>query len=404
MNLFHMAWRYGWSRPAVTALTVAGIALGAGLVTGVLTLRQEVDRLFLRDSSLYDVVVGAKGSPLQLVLSAVYHIDVPPGNIPLAMLGDIEAKSSVETVIPLSLGDNVEGFRIVGVGDQLLNLTDRRTGESVVGLAEGIWMNEPFDAVVGSGVAAELGLNIGDRFVGTHGLIASPGAEPHGDHPYTVTGLLEPSGTALDQVVLTPLASVWLVHEDPEAVHARMDQDREVTALLVRMKAPGLRLWLADEIQRETPATAAIPLREMLRLQQRLIRPLTRILLVIAVAVVATAFLSICISMMLTAERRRRDWTILRHLGARPVQVLGLLALEVFSVVSVGVLLGWILSYGVLRLLVQQIPFSIAEGLFRAMLEPSLGAVLLGLVLVGTLAGLIPAWLAYRKDPELRRE
>ena len=148
-------------------------------------------------------MVGAKGSPLQLILSSVYQADFPTGNIPLAEAERWRRHPLVESAIPLALGDNLAGFRIVG--------TEHAYAEHYgASLAAGRLWQAPFEATIGARVAADTGLAAGDRFVGSHGL-AGGGAE-HGAHAYTVVGVLAPSASVLDRLVLTPIESVWEVH------------------------------------------------------------------------------------------------------------------------------------------------------------------------------------------------
>ena len=398
MNLYRITWRYLMWRPVITLLIIGSIAVGAGLISSVLTVRRAVDDMFLRDSSLVDLVVGGKGSPLQLILSSVYHLDVPTGNIPLKILDELRANKRVEQAIPLSLGDSVLGFRIVGTDESLFQFTERKSDESLLQINQGRLMQAPFDAVLGADAARGLGLALNGQFVGSHGLVQSVGASSHDEHPYTVVGILKPTGSALDRLVLTPLESVWSVHDKGIADRA----PREITSALVVLKTPGLRLWVADEIQRETEAMAAIPIMEMLRLQQRLLNPLTRALLIISLLVVIVSALSIAISMVLTADRRQRDWKILRNLGARPCEILTLLLLESTVLSTLGVLIG----AGVIRCFLMSLDGAELglPGLQAASLVPSRMEVLalVGVALTGVVASFIPACIAYQKAPEVR--
>ena len=204
MNLLRLAFAYARRRPLSTLLVVVMLALGVATVALTLLIARELEARLTRDAQGIDLVVGAKGSPLQIVLAGVYHADVPPGNIPLSAIATLRRNPLVAQVIPLALGDSFQGFRIVGTEPELVAQYGGilQAGE--------LW-SLPLDAVLGSDVARITKLRTGDRFVGSHGL--AEGGGQHADARYTVTGVLAPTGTVLDRLVLTSLASVWTVHE-----------------------------------------------------------------------------------------------------------------------------------------------------------------------------------------------
>ena len=179
MNTLVLSWRYLWSRPLAAALNLLLMTLGLGSMTFVLLASHQLDRAFERDLAGIDVVVGAKGSPMQLILAGVFHIDVPPGNIPLADVQALAKHPQVAQLIPLSLGDSFRGFRIVGT-------TPAYIAHYQAQLAQGAIWAAPMQAVVGAQVAAATGLKTGDRFAGSHGL--GGGGDEHGHTPYTRHG------------------------------------------------------------------------------------------------------------------------------------------------------------------------------------------------------------------------
>lgn len=439
MNLGLLAWRYLWHRPLVSFLTLSGIVLGVALICSVLTIRRETERAFLEEAGLVDLVVGAKGSPLQLVLSSVYHLDIPTGNISQEIYRKLANDGRIHRVYPLALGDNYRGHRIVGTTADFAGFSrrDRDTGEwnPIVHLHAGRFFETDFEAVLGHEVARSSGLVIGDLFVGTHGLVAIPGAEKHGDFPYEVVGILAPTGTSIDRAIYTTLESVWIVHEKEEELHRRLygggrnpasepspseeaDEDDEpggipwlampvaeqrasndVTALLVQLELPGLRLWMVDEINRTTDAMGAVPINEVLRLWQRVLRPMERALLAVAWLVVIVASLGIVATLVQSAERHRRDWAILRSLGARRWEIFALVLLESILLTALGILLGWLLGRGAVAVaggyLRAATGFSVNPWVFDGVEILALGTVFA----VGLLAGLLPAIAAYRRRP-----
>ena len=163
MNTMALSWRYLWSRPLGAALNVVLLSLGLSSITFLLLLSFQLDRAFDKDLAGIDAVVGAKGSPMQLILSGVFHIDVPPGNVPLKAVQALKSNPMVAAVIPLSLGDSFQGFRIVGSSHDYVAHYGATFAQG------GLW-RAPMEVVLGATVAKKLGLHIGGSFVGSHGL------------------------------------------------------------------------------------------------------------------------------------------------------------------------------------------------------------------------------------------
>ena len=401
-----MAWQYLKFRWLVSLLTIFGISTGVALVCAVLALRHESEKALSRDAGLYDLVAGGKGSPLQLVLSSVYHLDSPTGNIPYKEYERIRSDPRVEWAAPVGLGDNYLGYRIIGTEKHFFDLPDRE-GNLFFELAEGDVFQDRFDVVLGSQVAQASGLEIGDSFFGTHGLIEVAGAEVHRDFPYRVSGILAPSGTAQDRAIFGTLKSVWEIHETEDLLHSAIQgsaimadhKTRETTAILVRLETPGLRLWMADEIREGTDGIAAIPINEIMRFQQGILGPVHKILLAIAGVVVAVSCLTVLITLHQAAERRRRDIAILRSLGAYRREVATLVFSEGLLLTGGGILLGLLIGHGGMAIAVDY--FREATGLI---LNPwripsnELYALLI-MALSGALASTFPAISSYRRTP-----
>lgn len=406
MSFVGMAWRYLRFRWLVSLLTVIGIGLGVALVCAVLALRHESERALSRDAGLYDLVVGGKGSPLQLVLSSVYHLDSPTGNLPYSDFERLRRDSRVLWVAPVGLGDNFSGYRIVGTEPQFFDLPDRN-GKAFFTFAKGKVFEDRFDVVLGSQVAASTGLGLGDTFFGTHGLVEVPGAEVHRDFPYRVSGILAPTATAQDRAIFGTLESVWEIHETEDRLHSAIQgsalleghREREASAILIRLKTPGLRLWMGDEIRKETDGIAAIPINEILRFQQGIIGPVQQALLFVAAAVVVVSCLTVLVTLHQAAERRRRDIAILRSLGALRREVASLVFAEGLLLTGGGILLGLLLGHGGLALSVG--PFRDATGLILDPWRiPQAELVALGIMgLCGSLASFFPSLSCYRRTP-----
>ncbi|MDF3129684.1 ABC transporter permease [Kiritimatiellaeota bacterium B1221] len=405
MKISRMALRGLLSRGWVSALTLTSLTLAVALPCAILGVRQQVETSLLQEGREIDLVAGAKGSPLQLVLSTVHHLDVPTGNIPWRMVEKFRKDKRVTALLPIGLGDNFQGYRIVGT-DNSIQTWQRKGDHPYAPLESGEWFDKAFDAVIGSEVAQQSGLTIGDKFVGAHGLVAAPGTD-HAEFPYTVTGRLAPTGTAVDRLIFTPMQSVWDVHASEQNFHNKLfgsgetasNTETEVTAIWLKLRSPGLRMWLREEINDHTEIMAAAPMDELLRLAQGVLKPLQEGLLIMAAAVVVVSALAMLSTLLQAADRRRRDWALLRILGARPREVFSLVWLEALWLTEGGLFLGLLLAHGGLAALSRSGITPVLNGFNPWQLAPGELGVLLTVFGFGALAGLIPATIAYLRSP-----
>lgn len=408
MTLLGMALRSLRARRTVALLTVLGLALAVALPSVVLIVREQAEAALLQEGEGVDLVVGGKGSGLQLVLSVVHHLDQPTGNMPYALYETLREDARISHTVPFALGDNVMGFRIVGTRPSFFDWEPRTrtpTPQPWATLRSGRPFSEAFEVVIGDTVARSLGLSLGDSFVGSHGLRFSPGTE-HADFPYTVVGIFAPTGGTIDRLVIGTLEAVWAVHEADEDFHRNLfqgvdrgPQPREVTAVWLRLRSPGTRLWMQQEINRTTDAMAAIPVDELHRLHQRVLRPVERGMLAIAAAVALVSGLSVLTTQLQAALQRRRDRAVLRMLGARPAEVLWLIWLETFWMTAAGLLLGLLAAHGGLALAGPLLPADLLPGLNPWTFAPWQGRVLLGVGVLSLACGLLPALLVYHRSP-----
>jgi putative ABC transport system permease protein len=385
-----LAWRYLWSNPLTAALNLLLLTLGLAAVTFVLRASAQVEAGLKRDLAGIDLVVGAKGSPMQIMLAGVFHLDAPTGNIPLATLDLLKRQPLVAQVVPLSLGDSLRGFRIAGTTPDYLGLYGAR-------LERGVLWTRPMQAVLGAEVARATGLQPGDRFAGSHGLAEGGGA--HGEQPFEVVGVLAESGSVLDRLVLTDLTSVWEVHEEHHAgeAHDGHDDKREITLALVRYRSPLAAVSLPRWVNAQEGLQAAAPALETARLM-RLVGVGTEVLRGFGVVLLVAAGLSVWVALLHAVRAREGDLAMLRMLGAPASRVAALVALEALLLAGLATLLGLAAGHGLValleRLLAQRqslrlgpLGFSEAEWLV-----PLLAG---GLALV---AAAWPAWRAYRLD------
>ena len=392
MKTLSLSWRYLWARPLAALLNVLLLGLGLASITFLLLVAHQVERAFDRDLAGIDVVVGAKGSPMQLILSGVLHLDVPPGNVPLAAVNALQKNPMVAEVIPISLGDNFQAYRIVGS-----SLAYPAHYGAV--LAQGRLWSAPMEVVLGATVARKLGLRLGDSFVGSHGLGA--GGHAHGDSAYTVVGLLAANASVLDRLILTDTASVWKVHEDYSAADDEdrkvMEEEREVTMALVRYKSPLAAMSFPRWVNTSTEMQAAAPALEVTRLLHMLGLG-TDVLRAFAGMLLLTAGLSVFIALWNAVRERRGDLALLRMLGAPPARIAALLLTEALWLGLMAALLGlalgqcFVLALGWMLGLDQSMLLTGALWPAELLWVPALA---LGVSLG---AALLPALGAYRSD------
>ena len=394
MKTIATAWRYLWSRPLSAALNVLLLALGLASLSFVLLVSHQISKAFERDLAGIDLVVGAKGSPMQLILSGVFHLDVPTGNVPLAAVQALEKHPQVARLIPVSLGDSLQGFRIVGSTPAYLAHYKAAYAQG------GVW-TAPLQAVLGAQVAAQTGLKVGDQFAGSHGL--GSGGDSHAQTPYLVSGVLAPGGSVLDRLVLTSLDSVWQVHEkmhegetalDAEDKQA-LEDEREVTLALIQYRTPLAAVTFPRFVNTTTEMQAAAPALEITRLLN-LIGVGTDVLRALAGVLLLTAGLSVFIALWSAVRERRADLALLRLLGAPPRKVAALLLCEALWLALLATLIGVLAGQGLMALLgwLLQLEKSVLVGALAWPVElvsvPALA------VAVALLSALLPAYEAYR--------
>jgi len=437
MNNLRLSCAYLRHKKLSTALTVTTFAAGVAMIVVLLLVNAQLQNEFANNLRGIDLVVGAKGSPMQLILSSVFHLDVPNGNIPLAQAERLSKHPMVREAIPLALGDNYRGFRIVGTTQAYPEHYRARLK------AGGRYFNKEMEAVLGAEVAERCGLKPGDRFAGSHGL--AMGGEVHAQFPYTVVGILEPTDSVLDRLVLTGMESVWYIHEhhhdddgdhepaghpeqagahhdaDSDAGHhtgkdadhetgshaerdadhhagaAGHDHEREITALLISYNSPLAAAGLPRMIDKTNSMQAASPAFEMARLNAFMGRG-TETLKYMAWFLIALAGFGIFAGLYNAMNERRYDLALMRSFGARPGKLFALVMTEslIVSLVGagVGVLTGHLLVEGIASWLANAKHVQMTGLLFLAE-EAWLFPVSIA---VGGLAALLPAVRVYRID------
>jgi len=367
MDIRRLGWRNLKSNPLNTLLSLLLMTFGVGVISLLLLLNNQIEQQLQSNLRGIDMVVGAKGSPLQLILSSVYHIDNPTGNIPYKEANKLDKNPLVDFTIPLSFGDSYNGYRIVGTTHQYTELYE-------VSLKQGRLWNRSLEVVLGSTVAEIHQLKIGDTFYGTHGLVE--GGHVHDDYAYEVVGILKPSYSTLDQLILTKSESVWKVHNhqsiEEEHYHHTCDhddhdhhtcnhdnhdhehdeivaetysipEDAMITALLVKFKSPVGFIQLPRKVNETTSLQAAVPALEISRLTS-LLGFGVQTINTIAFIIIIVSGLSIFISLYNSLKKRRYELALMRVHGATKWQLVKLVLQEGMILSVLGAIFGLLIS------------------------------------------------------------
>lgn len=381
MNAARLARRNVLDRPLETGLSVLLLAFGVGIIGLMLLMQRSLTEDLDRNIKDIDLVLGAKGSPLQLILANVYHVDVPTGNIALADARKIMRHPYIEEAIPLAYGDNHELFRIVGTEPSYPAHYDAQ-------VADGRAFSSPFEVTIGSEVATSTGLTLGDEFYSAHGL--TDGTDIHKDKAYRVVGIYARTGAVIDQLILTPIESVWGVHESVEGA------DQEITAVLLKKKNP-LAILTLPNLLRDTPMQVALPAIEMNRLTQQFGVGLNT-LRAVAMLIMGLSFVSVFVALLSSLRDRKYELALMRTMGATPRQLFSLVLMEGLWMTAAGIGCGLVLSrLGVVLLgqvLQDRFHYDVTQ------LAPVEGELVLivAALLVGAIAAALPARAALRID------
>ena len=346
MSIFKLSWKYLSDKPLSTGLNVLLLALGLSIITVLILVEDQFVNKMHRDAAGIDLVIGAKGSPLQLVLSSVYHVDFPTGNISIKEAQRVSKNRLIKSAIPMALGDNYAGFRIIGSNHDYLELYQ---AQMIAGKA---W-DKPFEVVLGSRIATEKGLKVGDEFIGAHGIEAE--SHQHDEHPYHVVGVLAPANSILDQLIITSVESVWYAHDDvndPQKLEKSVsktgfpetEEARELTTVLVEYRNPMAAIHLPRMVNSRSSLQAASPTFEITRLYELLGVGIS-VVKGLALLIIFIAGLGIFIALYNSLKERKYDLAVMRAIGAARSQLFVLILLEGIILTTLGALVGLCLGH-----------------------------------------------------------
>ena len=400
MNIFKLSIKNLLSKPLNSILSLALLIFGIGIISLMLQLNSLIKTQMDNNLKGIDMVVGAKGSPLQLILSAVYHIDSPTGNISVEDAKKIKNNRMVGSSIDLLYGDNYKGYRIVGTEQKFLDLYNAK-------IKEGKKWEEPFEVVVGSKIYSKLNLNIDDELVSSHGLRET--GELHTDRLFKIVGLLEPSNSVIDQLIVTSPQSIWDLHDDHDhdseehdeehdhehdEEHDHEDDDKEITAMLIKFKSPMNIIQFPRQINEDTNLQAAVPSYEISRLFKLFGFGIETLTYLAYLIIIVSAF-SLFINLFNSMRERKYEMALIRTLGSSRRQLSMMIIFESLILTTVGFFIGLLVS----RLGVMFVSSLMEESLNYNL--KSFGILneelwLLGLsIFIGLISSIIPALQVY---------
>lgn len=388
-------------------VTVVSVALACGLVMAVFAVRKQANDAFLASSVGYDAVLGARGSQLQLVLNTVFHLETSPGNIPWAMYEAVKKDPRVALAVPYAVGDNYKGYRIVGTTEELFTKFEYAPGKKFTFEDGNKFDPQRREAVVGSYVAQKMNLHVGDTFQPYHGI--NYDEKTQHSEVYTIVGVTAPTNTPADRVIWIPIDGIFRMEGhvlrgagtdfDASKAEAIPDEHKEVSSVMLKFNNPmaGMALNQTINLQGKV-ATLAWPIERVLLDLFDKIGWMDKVLAMVAYLTVLVAAASILASIYNTMNERRREFAILRALGAKRNTVFSAIVAEAATIAALGSVAGF-LVYGVI-LAVAAVIIRAQTGVVLEVLQwhVVLVAAPLGMIALGALAGVVPAMKAYKTD------
>ena len=398
MSPLKISWKSIWSKPLSSVLNIILIAFGTGILTILLLASKQISDKLENNSKDIDLVVGAKGSPLQLILSSIYYIDFPTGNIPLKEAQELARSPFVKKAVPLALGDNYNGVRIVGTDSNFVGIYKLK-------VKEGKFWQSDFETTIGSSIAKNQKLKIGDTFYGAHGLTGS--TDVHKTHAYKIAGILTPQGNVTDNLILTNISSVWKMHDheekeehDHDSRHKEKEapeiQNKEITSLLIQYRSPMSVVMFPRMVNESTNMQAASPAQESTRLFS-LIGIGVDTLQWFALLIMFIAAISVFVNLYNSLKERSYDLAIMRTLGASRAKLFLIVITEGIMLTLAGTIIGIALGHLALEFIGSNQESSQARLTGLILLGDEAYLFVAGLA-IGIFASIIPAVQAYRSN------
>ncbi len=395
------------NRSGTATVTVFSIMISVALLLGMEQLRQSMRNSFLQTVAGVDLVVGARGDAIPILLYSVFRLGDATNNLRWQSYLEWAADERVEWTIPLSLGDSHKGYRVLGTTSDYWSYY--RYGKNLkLDLKMGEFFDGLYEAVIGSVVAEKLGYQLNQQIVIAHG-VGNTALFEHDDQPFQVVGILEPTGTPVDQTIHVSLEAIEAIHigwEDgfpstetskPTSINLDEIQPKSITAFLVRLKSKMNTFRLQGEINafEKEPLSAILPGVTMQKLW-KILGIFEKTLMTISALVILSSLTSLISLLLATLNERRREMAILRSVGAGPLSIFYLLWIEATLICFVGIFLGFVFKYGGLIVVEPIIQDKLGLQIFLGWPGTEELLFFSSIMATGMLMSLFPAWRAYR--------
>lgn len=418
MNLLKISTSNLKDKPLTSFLSILLMSLGIAIISLLLLAGKQIEEKFTRNVAGIDMVIGAKGSPLQLILSSIYQIDAPTGNISMEEANRLTRSPLVKSVIPLSMGDSYQGYRIVGSNQKYLDHFEAQ-------FSEGQSFKQAMEIVLGVKVAKNLGLKVGDSFASQHGF--NEEGDAHKEKKFRVVGILKTTNSVLDQIMITPLESVWAVHEShepeeegkganalklldepvradtqvsPHAIDEHLGSpqpDQQITSMLVKFRNPAMGMMMARSINLNSTMQTATPAIEINRLFALMGFGIDALKL-IALVIIIVSGLSVFVSLYNSLKERKYEMALMLSMGASRTKLFFLLLLEGLIISVIGFVVGIFLSRLGLWIMSENVEQNFHYDFNVLSLLAEEFWLFLGALFIGLLAAAIPSLGIYKID------
>jgi putative ABC transport system permease protein len=374
-----------------TAITALSIALAGGLLMSVWVVKTQSQATFTQVNTGFDAVLGARGSKLQLVLNAIFHLEASPGNVAYSDYEFIRRHPAVKLALPIAVGDNLRGYRIVGTLPEFFTAVEYRPGQTFTLSGGKVFNPEAKEAVLGDFAARKLGLRVGDTFHPFHGLIYDE-KNQHAE-TYTVAGVMAPSNTPADKVIWIPLRGLQtMAGHDARAA-------TDVSAVLVQLRTPTAGFMMDMMYNKQgNKLTFAYPIGAIMAELFQKIGWFDKVLTLVAYLVAFVSASGVLVAIYNSLAARRRDIAILRALGAGRVMLFGVIVTEAAVIGALGMVAAFAVYFGITSGVAALIHAQTGVLLEVAKYNPVMLWAPVGMVILCAFCGLLPAWKAYQTD------
>ena len=407
--LIKLGWKNIIKRPFSSGLSIVLLASSLMIILLAILTMDQLESKFNENANKIDLVVGAKGSRLQLVLCNVFHIDNPTGNIKMDEVDFLSKHPFVQSAIPISLGDSYKSYRIVGTELSFITQLYKTS------LAKGRLYEKSLEVVVGSNVAKKLNLKLGDTFYGSHGIEES--IHDHDDFEYSIVGILNSSGEVIDNLLITPLESVWDVHPEDthkgsfdlreekedhhhhhhDHEHHHKEEAKQITAVLINYNSGRGKFTIPSMVNKKDHLMAAEPAIEIQQLLE-LIQPAIKVITILAWFIFSLAIISMIITILNSMKDRKYEIAMMRVAGSKAKTILFSILIEGFLVAFIGSILGFVLGHLFMVLIGYFLSINYHYEFTGLIFNFSEIWLLIGTIIIGMVSALFPAIIAYRID------